>query len=80
MFAPTLRLEGILLGFRPSNQPLSSPSILLSPSSEKPLDAVQYALVVVRPFQRRPDLAQLSRIANSALWGRREQYLQFGPK
>ena len=35
---------------------LRSPAALLRPSREKPLDAMQYALVVVRPLQRRPDL------------------------
>ena len=32
-----------------------SPPALLRPSSQQPLDAIQYALVVIRPLQCRPD-------------------------
>jgi hypothetical protein len=33
-----------------------SAPVLLRPSDQKPLDAIQHELVVVRPLQRRPDL------------------------
>jgi hypothetical protein len=46
---------------------------------EKTLDAVQNELVLVRPLQRRPDLTQVSRIANRALRRGCGQYFQFGP-
>ena len=50
-----------------------SPTALLRPCSEKSLDMVQYALVIIRSLQRRPNLTQLSRIADHALWRPREQ-------
>jgi hypothetical protein len=50
-----------------------SASALIRPCSEKSLDTVQYALVVIRSLQRRPKLTQLSRIADHTLWRPREQ-------
>ena len=36
---------------------LPSPSALLRPSRDQPLDAIQYEPVLVRPLQHWPDLA-----------------------